>query len=110
METLSERDREILNLKMQGMTDQKIAEKVGFKNHSAVVKRRKQIAEHFQKYVENEWPQFHFSQSHCQDDSGFSFTRKGGISWMNELFNDLPDVLDAKALAHALSISHLLDG
>ncbi|MEE0299602.1 MAG: hypothetical protein UD963_09950 [Christensenellales bacterium] len=55
METLSERDREILNLKMQGMTDQKIAEKVGFKkNHSAVVKRRKQIAEHFQKYVENE--------------------------------------------------------
>ena len=33
---------------------QKIAEKVGFKNHSAVVKRRKQIAEHFQKYVENE--------------------------------------------------------
>ena len=54
METLSERDREILKLKMQGMTDQKIAEKVGFKNHSAVVKRRKQIAEHFQKYVENE--------------------------------------------------------
>lgn len=54
METLSERDREILNLKMQGMTDQKIAEKVGFKSHSAVVKRRKQIAEHFQKYVENE--------------------------------------------------------
>lgn len=54
MGTLSERDREILNLKMQGMTDQKIAEKVGFKNHSAVVKRRKQIAEHFQKYVENE--------------------------------------------------------
>ena len=54
METLSERDREILNLKMQGMTDQKIAEKVGFKNHSAVVKWRKQIAEHFQKYVENE--------------------------------------------------------
>ena len=53
-ETLSERDREILNLKMQGMTDQKIAEKVGFKNHSAVVKRRKQIAEHFQKNVENE--------------------------------------------------------
>ena len=50
----SERDREILNLKMQGMTDQKIAEKVGFKNHSAVVKRRKQIAEHFQNYVENE--------------------------------------------------------
>ena len=54
METLPDRDREILNLKMQGMTDQKIAEKVGFKNHSAVVKRRKQIAEHFQKYVENE--------------------------------------------------------
>ena len=54
METLSERDREILKLKMQGMTDQKIAEKVGFKNHSAVAKRRKQIAEHFQKYVENE--------------------------------------------------------
>ena len=54
METLSERDREILKLKMQGMTDQKIAEKVGFKNHSVVVKRRKQIAEHFQKYVENE--------------------------------------------------------
>lgn len=54
METLSERDREILKLKMQGMTDQEIAEKVGFKNHSAVVKRRKQIAEHFQKYVENE--------------------------------------------------------
>lgn len=49
METLLERDREILKLKMQGMTDQKIAEKVGFKNHSAVVKRRKQIAEHFPK-------------------------------------------------------------
>ena len=25
--------------------------------------------------------------------------------FLNELFNDLPDVLDAKALAHALSIS-----
>lgn len=54
METLPDRDREILKLKMQGMTDQKIAEQVEFKNHSAVVKRRKQIAEHFQKYVENE--------------------------------------------------------
>ena len=50
--TLSPRDRQILELKMQGLTDQEIAEKVGFQNHSAVVKRKQQIARRFQEYAD----------------------------------------------------------
>ena len=42
--TLSERDREILNLKAEGSTDHEIAEKVSYKTHSAVVKRIQKIA------------------------------------------------------------------
>ena len=54
-QTLPERDRKILELKMQGLTDQEIAEKVGFKSHSAVVKRRQQIAKRFQEYADDEY-------------------------------------------------------
>ena len=50
LQRLPERDRQIFELKMQGLTDQAIAEKVGFRNHSAVVKRRKQIARQFLEY------------------------------------------------------------
>lgn len=54
LQHLPERDRQIFELKMQGLTDQTIAEKVGFRNHSAVVKRRKQIAKQFLEYTDEE--------------------------------------------------------
>lgn len=54
LQRLPERDRQIFELKMQGLTDQAIAEKVGFRNHSAVVKRRKQIARQFLEYTDEE--------------------------------------------------------
>ena len=54
LQHLPERDRQIFELKMQGLTDQAIAEKVGFQNHSAVVKRRKQIARRFLEYEKEE--------------------------------------------------------
>ena len=54
-QTLPERDRKILELKMQGLTDQEIAEKVGFTSHSAVVKRKQQIAKRFQEYADDEY-------------------------------------------------------
>ena len=48
--TLSERDRQILQLKADGFTLKEIAEQVGYQNHSAVSKRINIISEKFAEY------------------------------------------------------------
>lgn len=55
LSTLSEKDRTILSLQSDGLTDQEIAEKTGYKTHSAVVKRRDKIRESFDAYVKEEY-------------------------------------------------------
>jgi len=49
---LSERDREILEMRELGITYAEIAEKLGYKTHSAVIKRMKAIKEVFLKFQE----------------------------------------------------------
>ena len=47
---LTDRDREILELRMDGMNFEGIAERLGYKNHSGVVKRMQAIKKEFLKY------------------------------------------------------------
>jgi hypothetical protein len=47
---LSERDLEILEMREDGFTFEDIAEKLGYKNHSGVVKRMQAIKKEFIKY------------------------------------------------------------
>jgi transcriptional regulator len=42
---ISEKDFEILTMRMNGKTYEEIAEKLGYKNHSGIIKRIKRIAE-----------------------------------------------------------------
>lgn len=51
LETLSENDKQILELRMKGLTYKEIAEKVGYKTHSAVLKRIKAIGKDFEKFT-----------------------------------------------------------
>ena len=48
---LNEKDREIFQLRSQGWTMEEIAAKLGYKNHTGVLKRLKKIGEAYQKYV-----------------------------------------------------------
>ena len=48
---LNEKDREIFQLRSQGWTMEEIAAKLGYKNHSGVLKRLKKIGEAYQKYT-----------------------------------------------------------
>ena len=43
-QSITEKDREILKLRMDGLTEQEIADKVGYKTASAVHKRNAKIA------------------------------------------------------------------
>lgn len=52
MATLSERDLEILELRAQGFPYEKIAERMGYKNHSGVIKRVNKITKAFIKFEE----------------------------------------------------------
>ena len=54
MKTLDEKDRRILELRMENYTYEEIAAEVGYKTHSAVVKRIKRIGETFQKYAKTD--------------------------------------------------------
>lgn len=49
--TLSEKDRKILELRMNGCTYEEIAKEVGYKNHSGVIKRITKIGEAYQKFA-----------------------------------------------------------
>ncbi|NLB91674.1 MAG: hypothetical protein GX786_10715, partial [Clostridiales bacterium] len=53
-EILSKRDGEILELRMQGFTYERIAEKLGYKTHSGVIKRMEIIKRSFINYEEKE--------------------------------------------------------
>lgn len=50
-DTLTERDRAILKMKMKGHTAQEIAGAVGYKTHSAVIKRIRLIADRYEEFV-----------------------------------------------------------
>lgn len=51
--TLSHKDMEILELRMQGRTYEQIAETLGYKTHSAVIKRIKRIAETWSRFTDD---------------------------------------------------------
>ena len=55
METLEERDQQILSLKMQGQTNEEIAKAVGYETHSAVTKRLQRIGEKYKEYMRREY-------------------------------------------------------
>ena len=50
-QNITEKDREILKLRMDGLTEQEIADKVGYKTASAVHKRIARIAGAYEDYV-----------------------------------------------------------
>ena len=49
--TLSEKDMQILELRMSGDTLEEIAEKLGYKNHSGVLKRICKIGQDYEAYT-----------------------------------------------------------
>ena len=48
---LSEKDRQILQLRLEGRTLEEIAERLGYHNHSGVLKRIRRIGESYQRYA-----------------------------------------------------------
>lgn len=57
----SKRDREILRLRMEGYTEQEIADRVGYQTASAVHKRISRIANAYEDFVTSE-SQKHLNQ------------------------------------------------
>lgn len=51
LSTLSDKDRRILELRIDGISYERIAELLGYKNHSGVIKRIQKIGVLFQKYT-----------------------------------------------------------
>ena len=51
MQRLSETDRQILNLRMQKRPFAEIAQRLGFKTHSAVLKRIRKIGKAYERYM-----------------------------------------------------------
>lgn len=56
--TITEKDREILKLRMEGYTEQEIADKVGYKTASAVHKRIAKIADAYEDFVTAEYQKY----------------------------------------------------
>lgn len=56
--TITEKDREILKLRMEGYTGQEIADKVGYKTASAVHKRIAKIANAYEDFVTAEYGKY----------------------------------------------------
>ena len=52
METLSEKDKVILKMRMDGYTLEKIADELGYANHSGVLKRIRKIGQAYEKYAD----------------------------------------------------------
>lgn len=48
---LSEKDKQILKMRMQGLTLEEIAEKLGYKNHSGVLKRIRKIGQKYEAFA-----------------------------------------------------------
>ena len=57
-QSISEKDREILKLRMDGLAGQEIADKVGYKTASAVHKRIAKIAGAYEDYVTVEYQKY----------------------------------------------------
>ena len=57
-QSITEKDREILKLRMDGLTEQEIADKVGYKTASTVHKRITKIAESYEDYVTAEYQKY----------------------------------------------------
>jgi hypothetical protein len=49
--TLTEKDRQMLTLRMEGLTHQEIAGKLGYRNHSGVLKRIRKIGEQYENFT-----------------------------------------------------------
>jgi len=56
--TLTDKDQEILQLRMLGHTEQEIADKVGYKTASAVHKRIAKIASIYEDFVTGEYQKY----------------------------------------------------
>ena len=56
--SLSEQDMQILKLKSLGYTYEEIASQVGFKTHSAVVKRFKKITDQYEEFVSKQYEKY----------------------------------------------------
>ncbi len=52
METLSEKDKQILQLRLEGDTLEEVADKLGYSNHSGVIKRLRKIGLAFEKFAD----------------------------------------------------------
>ena len=50
--TLSEKDRQILELRLEGATLEKISERLGYANHSGVLNRIRKIGKAFEEYAD----------------------------------------------------------
>ena len=57
-QSITEKDREILKLRLDGFTEQEIADKVGYKTASAVHKRIAKIADAYEDYVTTEYQKY----------------------------------------------------
>lgn len=57
-QNITEKDQEILKLRMEGYTEQEIADKVGYKTASAVHKRIAKIADAYEDFVTAEYGKF----------------------------------------------------
>lgn len=53
LEQLSPRDKEIVQLRMAGLTMEETAKKLGYTNHSGVLKRLRKIGKAYKQYVDN---------------------------------------------------------
>ena len=51
LSNLAEKDRQILQLRLEGRTLVEIAERLGYKNHSGVLKRIRKIGDAYQRYA-----------------------------------------------------------
>ena len=52
MKTLSEKDRQILQLRLEGYTLEEVAARLGYSNHSGVIKRLRKIGQAFEKFAD----------------------------------------------------------
>jgi hypothetical protein len=53
-ERLSQKDMEILKLRLEGFTYEEIADRLGYKTHSGIIKRMRHVAKEFTKYEEEQ--------------------------------------------------------
>ena len=52
MKTLNEKDKQILQLRLDGYTFEEVADRLGYSNHSGVVKRLRKIGQAFEKFAD----------------------------------------------------------